>query len=50
MTKAEEMAKLTKESTYNKHKDAIEKTLDLINNEAQQGLNSCTLKLVKAQV
>jgi hypothetical protein len=44
MTKAEEMAKFTKESAYEKYKDSIEKALRFIKSNAQQGLYYCTLK------
>lgn len=44
MTKAEEMAKLAKESAYEKYQNAIEKALRYIKSSAQQGLNYCTLK------
>lgn len=44
MNKAEEMAKLTKESAYEKYKDSIDKALRFIKSNAQQGLNYCTLK------
>ncbi len=44
MNKAEEMAKLTKESAYKKYKDSIDKALHFIKSDAQQGLCYCTLK------
>lgn len=44
MTKAAEMANLTKESSYKKYETAINKALCWIKSNAQQGLNSCTLK------
>ena len=44
MTKAEEMAKLAKDSAYEKYQNAIEKALRYIKSSAQQGLNHCTLK------
>lgn len=43
MNKAEKMAKLTKESAYEKYSYSIAKALRLIESNAQQGLNYCTL-------
>ena len=44
MTKAEEMEKLTRESSYKKYEYAIDKALQFIKSNALQGLNYCTLE------